>query len=81
MLPFNVSGKAIVHGQRVLLSLEPAAAEPPKDYPRKDVSSPPNLEELIDAINAGSVPAHQSRLPVSRQDMRIMINNTLPRST
>ena len=85
MQPFSVSGKAILDGQRVLLSLQHSQAAAAK-YPRDDVAAPPDVRDLIQSIGHGDLACHQSRLPVSMHEVRVMMNNTrmairLPKDT
>ena len=68
----------------MLLSLEPSEAA--GKYPRDDVTTRPDVRDLIQSIEAGNVPCHESRLPVSLQGVRVMIQNTrmgvqLPKDT
>ena len=85
MQPFSISGKAISDGQRVLLSLEHSEAATGK-YPRDDMTTRPDVRDLIQSIEAGNVPCHESRLPVSLQDVRVTMQNArmgvqLPKDT
>ena len=65
-----VSGQvAIPHG-RATLSLAPVQAHPPEACPR------PSPDDILTAIEKGSIQVHPSRLPLKKKDVSNSLNNT-----
>ena len=74
MQSIKVIGDAVFDGERVMLALEPTHPAPG----RRDGNphdEPPNAAELVESIRQGEVPCHPTCVPVSIQQIQVLINN------
>ncbi|CAE7384753.1 unnamed protein product [Symbiodinium natans] len=75
---FKVTGRACLKGQKVRLTLSPSEPVKKRSKPGEPhiyVHKVPDAEEVLAKVTRGDLQCHESRLPLSAHDIRVMINN------